>query len=1194
MFAKIAAFELRYQLRQPAFWVISILFMLLSFGIVAASDNIRVTGAGNVHVNAPYMLANLHILFNVFYMLATTAIVANVVARDVQTGFGPMIQTTRISKFDYLYGRFLGAFGAVALSFMSIGLGIFLGTLMPWVDPETVGPFRPGDYVWAYLVAGLPGLLLSSALFFVLATVTRSMMATYIGVVAVFMTYLVATSIIGRKPEFETVMAWVEPFGSAAYGLVTKYWTSAERNSLNPALEGVLLYNRLLWIGGSLLILGAAYVLHRPAARGAKDNLKDRIRDMTLAAGVPPEPRSGPLPAPRFGWASALTQLVSRTVFEMTLMFRSPAYLVLLSLGFSFATASLWFSGEAFGTPVQLVTRISVSTLIGAFGLISMIIAIYYSGELVWRDRERGMHEIIDATSTPDWTFLVPKTLALALVLISTLIIAIFAGVFTQTIKGVTDYQLDRYIWWYLWPEAISYAQLAVLAIFVQALSTNKFVGWAIMVVYLISTLVLGNLGFDHFLYRYGATPGVPLSDMNGTGDFAVFAGWLNAYWSAFALVLLVITFALWRRGTETRLMPRVRRAPSRLIGPAGLIGGAALAAFAGLGVFIYTNTNVWNEYRSQDAEEARLAAYEKALLPFENTPQPAIAEVKLSLDLHPHAPSLKTVGSYVVVNSTDKPQAEIHLRWQPDLEVTRLDVEGGRLAREWKEFDYRIYRFDTPLQPGERRTVRFETTLEQRGFKVRGNTTRVVDNGTFVNNFEFAPMVGMGRDGLLTERTKRRKRGLPAELRMAKLEDTQAQASNYIDADWVQADITVTTDADQTPIAPGYKVSDTTANGRRTARFVTEAPILHFFSVQSARYEILREQHNGVTLEIYHDPAHGRNAPRMIKALETALDYYQAAFGPYQFRQARIVEFPAYASFAQAFANTMPYSEGLGFIADFSDPSKIDYVTYITAHELGHQWWAHQVVSADMQGATTLTETLAQYSALMTMEKLYGPDQIRRFLKYELDNYLRSRGSERLEELPLMRVEANQGYIHYQKGGLILYLLRDQIGEEAVNRALRRVLAQYAFKGAPYPRSLDLIAALRAEAPADKQDLITDLFENITLYDLKAKSATATKRADGRWDVTITVEARKLYADGQGVERAARLNESIDLGLFTGEPGKPGFERSDVVLLERRQVGSGTQTFRFVAAKRPTHVGIDPYNRWIDRNSDDNVIVVD
>ena len=80
------------------------------------------------------------------------------------------------------------------------------------------------------------------------------------------------------------------------------------------------------------------------------------------------------------------------------------------------------------------------------------------------------------------------------------------------------------------------------------------------------------------------------------------------------------------------------------------------------------------------------------------------------------------------------------------------------------------------------------------------------------------------------------------------------------------------------------------------------------------------------------------------------------------------------------------------------------------------------------------------------------------------------------------------------------------------------------------------LVAALRAEAPADKQALISDLFERITLYDVKTKSATATKRADGRWDVAVTVEARKLYADGQGVETEAQLALVAALGCTYGQ----------------------------------------------------------
>jgi len=288
-----------------------------------------------------------------------------------------------------------------------------------------------------------------------------------------------------------------------------------------------------------------------------------------------------------------------------------------------------------------------------------------------------------------------------------------------------------------------------------------------------------------------------------------------------------------------------------------------------------------------------------------------------------------------------------------------------------------------------------------------------------------------------------------------------------------------------------------------------------------------------------------------------------------------------------------MPYSESLGFIADFRDEEKIDYVTYVTAHELAHQWWAHQVVGANVQGATVLSETLAQYGALMVMEKTYGPDKIRRFLKYELDNYLTARGTERLEELPLYRVE-NQGYIHYQKGGSVMYLLRDQIGEAAVNSALRTLIQRFAFEGAPYPRSIDLIQALRAEAPADKQALITDLFERITLYDVKVSDTTARRLSNGRWDVAVTVEARKLYADGEGTETEAPLAETFDLGLFKARPGDGAFDRNDVLVFERRPLRSGRQVFRFVTREKPAFAGVDPYNKWIDRNSEDNVRSVD
>ncbi|HEX7831450.1 MAG TPA: M1 family aminopeptidase, partial [Thermoanaerobaculia bacterium] len=334
-------------------------------------------------------------------------------------------------------------------------------------------------------------------------------------------------------------------------------------------------------------------------------------------------------------------------------------------------------------------------------------------------------------------------------------------------------------------------------------------------------------------------------------------------------------------------------------------------------------------------------------------------------------------------------------------------------------------------------------------------------------------------------------------------------------------------------------------------------------------------------------------NVDRMLDAMASSIDYYKASFGPYQFDHARIVEFPGYHDFAQAFAGTIPYSETVGFISDYRKPDTTDYVTGMTAHELAHQYWAHQVIGAETEGKEVLSETLAQYSAQMVMRQTRGADQIRRYLQFELDRYLEGRAYTSREETPLARV-AGQNHITYRKGALVMYLLQERLGEEAVNRALRSLVTRYKFKGPPYPRTLELIAALRAEAKTEEdRALITDLFERITLYDLKVIEPKAVRRADGKWDVTVPVEAKKLYADGKGTETETPLVDRIEIGLFTAEPGRDAFDKSNVLLMERHPIRSGRQVLRFVSDTKPSFAGIDPYNFYIDRNSADNVLAV-
>ena len=1051
-------------------------------------------------------------------------------------------------------------------------------------------------------------MFLVSAGFFALATVTRSMMATYVGVVAFMIVYLVAVA-LAAKPQFRTVMAYVEPFGVSAFANAVRYWTATERNTQLVPLAGALLWNRLIWSGVGLVALAAAYALFRFEAPAGKAKALGTERNEALqdasqrVSSQPDESSSRPAPLRHRGTRAASrprsalpAQLLARTRLDMGQVFKSPAFFVLLALGLFNSGAGLWFTvtDNFYGDAIYPVTRAVIGVLRGSFTFIPLIVSIYYAGELVWRERERNTDTLIDATPTPDWVFVAPKIAAIVLVLFAMLAASILAGVLVQTLRGFPHYEFGKYLAWYLWPETINAALIAVLAVFLQTLVPHKFVGWGLMVVYVVSTIVLPKMGFEHNLYLYGNSPDVPLSDMDGQGIAGVARNWFQAYWSLVALALCVLAYGLWRRGADASLRPRLRRLPRRLAGPAGIILAVAVLGALGVGGFIYLNTNVWNPYRTQLADDRFAADYEKALLPYETVPQPKITDVKLSVELHPQARYAVSRGVYVFQNKTGQPIRTLHVRFERDLKVQALSVEGARPLKTYERFNYRIFAFDTPLLPGEKRTLSFTAWRGQRGFRNRGNITGIVANGSFLNSFEVAPLIGMDRSELLKDRAKRRKYHLPQDLRPPKLEDDSARRFNGIThgADWVTSDITVSTDADQTPMAPGYRVADRITGGRHMAEFRTEAPILDFFSIQSARYAVKTVPYKGIALSVYYDPHHAWNVDRMIHALEAGLDYDQANFSPYQFRQVRILEFPAYADFAQSFANTIPYSEDIGFIVDARDPAKIDMPTYVTAHELGHQWWAHQVIGADMQGSSMLSETFAQYSAAMAMKHLYGETQVRKFLKFELDSYLRARGGEAVEELPLERVE-DQGYIHYRKGSLVMYRLQDEVGEDAVNRALRHLIKDYAFKGAPYPASKDFVKDLRAEVGPDKQQLVTDLFEKITLYDLRAVHASSKKRSDGRYDVTLQVVAKKLYANGQGKETEAPLDEPFDIGVFDKEPGKADFGPRDVILFQHLPVRSGRQTYRFTVDRAPKFAGVDPYNKAIDRNSDDNTVPV-
>lgn len=1196
MFLEIFLFELRYRLKRPATYIyfgllliMAFLFMLAvggAFGQVGFSDS-----GGKLYSNSPFSINRIMVVLSLFGVLITSSMMGTPVFRDFEHRSHSLYYTMPISKAGYLGGRFLGSFVVTLLVFSALGLGVWLATFWPKMDADKLGPNHLMYYLQPYLVVIIPNLLLTGAVFFTVASLSRSALTIYLGGILFIVLYAITGS-LQRDLDNETLRSLLDPMGGGAISLTQRYWTVAEKNTQILPWNGFILMNRALWSAVGLAVLGSCFV----AFRFSFANRADSGPRPKNATGVAPAatlslPKVRTVFSGRLAWA----QLLRLTKLEFNSTVRSVYFMAIVGAGLLLLIMVGMQVGKMYDTNTFPVTSSVIGTFSGSFNLFTLIIITFYSGELVWRERDAHINQIYDAMPMPSWVPFVAKLGALMLIMVLLQALIMVSGLLLQAVNGYFRFELDVYLKGLFGFQLIDLWLLCVLAMLVQVLVNNKYLGHFVVVVYYLFTLFREPLGLEHNLNAYGSDPGVQYSAMNGYGHFVGPFVVFKLYWAAFAVLLALISALLWSRGTDTRFSWRWRQARSSF-GP-GLRAVAVLAvlAFGGLGAYIYYNTNVLNTYRTSDEAKKLSAGYEQKYKRYAKRPQPRIVAVKVQADIFPAERDVRFRGHYWLLNRTRQAIDSVHLVGATDAAVKQLAF--GRAARQVLhdsvgDIEYRIFRLAQPLQPGDSVQLNFDLSYTNPGFQNSGSNTSLVYNGTFINS-ELLPHIGYQEGAELSDDDTRKEQGLKPKPRMASVHDSLARRNTYLgnDADWIRFDATVSTSPDQVAIAPGYLQKEWTEGGRRYFHYTMDAPILNFYSFLSARYAVYKDRWKDVPIEIYYQPGHEYNLKRMALGVKKGLEYYTTNFGPYQHRQVRILEFPGYSSFAQSFPNTIPFSESIGFIADVdsTDEDDIDYPLYVTAHEVAHQWFAHQIIGGNVQGSTLMSETLSQYAALMVMKHVYGPVKIKKFLKYELDSYLMGRSTESKKEVPLYLVE-NQPYIHYRKGSVVMYALQDYLGEDRVNAAIKEYRDKVAYQRAPFTNSVEFVGYLRKHTPDSLQYLVTDLFERITLYENKVDSASYRKLPNGQYRVTFTVDTKKVHADSLGNETPdLKARDYIDVGVLGRK--KVNGEWQDVPLLvQKRRLRPGRNRLEFTVPEKPERVGIDPFNKLIDRNPDDNV----
>jgi ABC-2 type transport system permease protein len=1184
MFLEIIRFEIIYRLRRPVTYIYFLLFLAISFMFVAVPSVSYGDSADHLLKNAPALITQLMLVIMMFGSLVCAAIMGVPVYRDYEHNFYEIMYTLPIKKTEYLWGRFLGSFIITALVFISIPLGMVLGFAMPWQESDTIGSFQISVYLNAYFLFILPNIFILGSIFFIVGSYFRSQVAIYAqGVVFVVLYFIVG--IVFEDSTQNSLYSIFEPFGAEAIDQVTKYWTTYEKNTLNVKPEGLILYNRILWLSLAFLIsliFNWGFKITRKTSFSFSRNRKVKqevIQDEP--AMIPENPAYGISLKARFYQWWYLSKFYHRSIV------RSIPFLIMIICGIGFIAMGQFASGM-YGINSLPVTYMLLDNLSNSFMLFAIIIMVVYTGELIWKEISNRFSMIIDSSPLSNNQIILSKFTAMILAEILIAGVIILTGIVIQVINGFYEFQLMVYIKYMLLVFLPRMFLLTFLTFLIHTLVNNKFLGHGLVILFYVLQGFYGKLGIQHRLFRYASAPTESYSGMNGFHKFVYPALSFDFYWLMLGILFLSLSILFIKRGTDlgfkTRIgIFRLNWQHSQI----KLVITLSLVLFIISGCAIYYNTNVLNTYRTKKEDRKFQAAYERTYSRFKDAPQPRIIDVNVNVAIYPNKYGMTAQGSYILVNKNNQPIDSIHLRIMPDVTIKKISFDRkAKILHQAPEYGYYIYHLDNPLKPGDTIICEFDIEYWEKGFKNDGRRTEIVPNGTFFRN-EILPYFGYDESFVLTDKKDRKKEGLPErEFEAAELNDSSATKNIYINhnADRIKYEAVVSTDKDQIALTCGTLVKEWEKDDRRYFHYKMNEPIWNFFPFLSARYEVVRDKAGDVDIEIYYHPGHKYNLDKMIKSAKKTIAYCDSNFYPFQHQQLRIVEFPRYDMYAQSFAGIIPFSEGIGFIVDVDDENDIDLPFYITAHEIAHQWWGHQVCAADVKGKLLLVESLANYTALMVMEKEFGSKNINKFLKYEQTKYLRSRSLEKKKEVPLNLVD-QQSYIAYQKGSVALYALKDYLGESELNQELSNFMKFYSYREAPYPTSVDLLRNLEKATPDSLKYIIDDLFRTITLFSNRIDSASYSENSNHKYDVTISATIQKFRADSLGMQTEITPRDWLDMGVYAeGSDGK-----DSLIYITKVLVDSTRLNYHLTLDTKPSKVGIDPLNLLIDRDLDDN-----
>jgi len=1184
MFLQLLRFELKYLSRQIS-WLFAFI-LLTAFGYLLSG---RVVIIGNVFALSPQNITYAMTLLSLIAIFSTTLITANSALRDTNYNFSSLVQTKPVDKKVLLLSRFISLFSMSLLIVLSAIAAILLPTLIANNDPEIYGVFNLSYALWPIVVIIIPNLLFTVSLLFFSAIKFKTTMMTFLSGIGIYIFYLLSAALLD-SPMFTAsdpmvrgeinYASLLDPFAVSAFLEQTQFWTSDEKNSSLISLSGNFLYNRMIWLLVSFALVASvlARTIVKPISNtvGTKQQKISKLTVLEKQVSMKYTPQK-----PNFALWPAY---ISDVLLELRMTLRGLPFILLLALVALLAIAQIinGMHNNYFVGVQHAYTSALLPYLTQPLGMVGLFIVIFFTGEMVWRAKDTSFDGVFSVTPAPKWLTFISKVSVMACLILLMITLLIAIGIGYQLSRGF--YADDLHLYFALIPiYGLPLLLMSVLSLSVQYIAINKYVGFVVsaglLLVFKTNTATM--LGIDHNMLRFTDTGPHYYSDFSGYDFYAKSTFWLSLYWVMATTVLAIISYGISKRSLNESIFAAAKRLVF-LLSRSGLRAlQFSILIFVLCGSYVFYNTNILNNYLEANELVQNQLNYEIQLQDYKQLSAPKITDVNVGVDFFPEQHKVTIKGHYLLSNS-GKEHIDKFLISLPNAEQTfEFKLSNKYDYQVDNELNVIKVELTNALAPGAQTKLNFTTSLAKKGFKNADRDISLLTNGSYFHGSTLLPYIGYDVGHELQNNDKRLANGLAEIATLPKLIEGQSYDvhGHENDASWINFEAVVSTSSDQIAIAPGVLQKQWTENNRSFFHYKVNHKITNFLGFASGRYKTKSLRTGKTNIKAYVHPSHDKNIDLMLNTASESLKYFEQAYGPYPFSQLNLVEIPNRA-FARAYPATIYIAEHVGLKEDLTQGSGPDNLSYLIAHEVAHQWWGHQLASAKVEGAVLLIETLADYSALMVMKKLYGETYVNNVVANSTQQYLRGRGSDTLGETPLHKM-LGQRYLRYQKGPVVLNAIRHLITEKKLNQALKLLLDEKSNVTDNYATSLDLLANIKAIADEIHHAKINEWLTEIVTYDLNIVNAKFEQLTNGKYEVTANISGKThkhlLLEQGD-------FAHEVSIGVYSEVMG-------EFYLLQQKSIKmtNGIAQATFFLDEAPFKVVIDPHYLFIDRNRINN-----